>query len=141
MCKSSRTSQNYNDTVLQFSVGTNYVYAQFTRPALLEFVNPEDGTTEVNDLDNESFYLIMASGAIVAGFPTEHDSEEASTDMIDFCGDACGIAINSEFDYSTCGEDKTCYGFPEGCLDTKVKAYYKQAHCSLTICCVVCSGL
>ena len=101
----------------------DYVYAQFSRPAYLEFTNPDTGSTEVNDLDNESFYLIMAAGQTMLGLPTEHDEEGASSEMIAFCGSDCEVDDATSFDYSSCGEDKTCYGFPEGCLDTEVRTY------------------
>ena len=101
----------------------DYVYAQFSRPAYLEFTNPDTSSTEVNDLDNESFYLIMAAGQTILGLPTEHDEEGASSEMIAFCGSDCEFDDTTSFDYSSCGEDKTCYGFPEGCLDTEVRTY------------------
>ena len=74
---------------LQFASEGEMVYARFTRPALLEFVNPETGAMEVNDLDSESWYLLMSAGAVLGDVPMEHDEEGASSEIIDFCGGDC----------------------------------------------------
>ena len=75
---------------------------------------------EVNNLDEESFYLLMSAGELSSnGIPMEHDEEGVSANIIDF-SEGEGTMPDSQFNYGDCETTKSCFGHPDDCISSEV---------------------
>ncbi len=108
---------NYNITDGSIEIINNLLYCSFTRSASMIL---EVGGEEVleQDVNSVAYYILMARGLLTNDEPEQHDGgleNRAPTDT-----EVSLFAFNPSADdfYQGCnGDEKGCFGFPDGCLD------------------------
>ena len=95
---------------LQHLNENNGLYCSLQIKALFSFVSGDD-SNHTFDLNNESYNIIMAQGAVTAGVVQKHVSKVKSTDKFTW-GDNNDFKPTRNF---SCTSDKGCFQYPDGC--------------------------
>ncbi len=106
------------------------LFCSFTRPAAMSFpIPPDDIVIMDQDLNSESYFVLLATGELSSdGRPDFHSAYGSTPDPVDLTnvmdgGDSDGEpgddGDSGDSFYLGCGVTKGCFGTPYGCLDTK----------------------
>ena len=90
----------------------------FTRNANLTIQEPDNDSEFVFDLNSQEFYLLLARGTRKEedDLISYHDNRAVSDDSYDFTKYLPEQPLDF---YRGCGEEKGCFGHPEGCIDSE----------------------